>query len=223
MAHIVIIDDEKDILVLLKHILEPLGHTVSVYEDPIAYLQKQQSSYDLILLDVMMPQMDGFRLCKEIRDKTDCPILFLTAKTKEEDLMYGLGIGADDYIKKPFHAGELKARIEAHLRREHREKKFAFSVSGVDFHVAAKEIYIGKERVMMTPLEYNICEFLSKNQGRVYTKDQIYDAVAGYLALGDSFTIAVHVKNIRAKFEKYNKAPIVTVWGIGYKWENTEV
>lgn len=223
MAQIVIVDDEKDILMLLRNILEPMGHTVMTYSQPEEFLKSKYRVCDLILLDVMMPQMDGFSLCKKIRENTDCPILFLTAKTREEDLMYGLGIGADDYIKKPFHAGELKARIQAHLRREHREKKFAFSVSGIDFHLAAKEIYIKEEKIMMTPIEYNICEFLAKNQGRVYSKDQIYDTISGYLAVGDSFTIAVHIKNIRAKLEKYNKSPIKTVWGIGYKWENTEV
>lgn len=225
MAHIVIIDDEKDILVLVKNILESAGHLVTVCSCAEEYLSLSQgtTTFDLILLDVMMPQVDGFIFCKQIREKTDCPILFLTAKTKEEDLMYGLGIGADDYIKKPFHAGELKARIEAHLRREHREKKHVFVVCGIEFHLAAKEIYIQNEKVMMTPIEYNICEFLARNQGRVFSKDQIYDEVSGYLGLGDSFTIAVHVKNIRAKFEKYGKTPITTVWGIGYKWQEKEV
>jgi len=219
MAHILVIDDEEDILVLVKNILQSDQHLVTTALSPENIKENQLNQFDLILLDVMMPQTDGFLYCSQIRDITDCPILFLTAKTAEAEVMYGLGLGADDYIKKPFAAGELKARVNAHLRREKREKKYAFCVSGIEFHLSAKEIFIQGEKVAFTPIEYNICEFLAKNKGRVFSKDQIYDEVLGYFAEGDSFTIAVHIKNVRAKLAQVNLSPITTVWGIGYKWE----
>ncbi len=166
----------------------------------------------------MMPDIDGFTLCKEIREIVDCPILFLTAKTMESDIMFGLGIGGDDYITKPFGVGELRARVNAHLRREHREKRHIFVASDIIFNLSSKEIKIGDVKVVFTKGEYTICEYLARNSGQVFSKEQIYEAVYGYDGESDSSAITEHIKNIRAKLKVFDMSPIETVWGIGYKW-----
>lgn len=219
LAKILVIDDEPDILVLVKKALQKDGHFVTAAESPEKILLSDLNHFDLILLDVMMPGTDGFAFCRKVREIIDCPILFLTAKTMESDVMYGFGLGADDYIKKPFGTGELRARVNAHLRREKREKRNIMLVSYLQFNLAAKGIFLEGQKIPFTKIEYGICEFLAKNQGQVFSKEQIYDAVCGYNAEGDSFTVAVHIKNIRAKLAVYHMAPISTVWGIGYKWD----
>lgn len=218
MANILAVDDEPDILALIKRTLERDSHLVTTAESPDQINLKTLNYYNLILLDVMMPGTDGFSFCQKMRDLVDCPILFLTAKTMESDVMFGFGLGADDYIKKPFRTGELRARVNAHLRREKREKRNVLHLSGLEFNLAAKEVTAKGRKIPFTKNEYGICEFLAKNCGQVFSKDQIYDAVCGYDADGDSFTVAVHIKNIRAKLAVYQLAPISTVWGIGYKW-----
>ncbi len=219
MAKILVIDDERDILVLVKNVLAKDAHVVTIVSCAKEISVNEYTKYDLILLDVMMPDIDGFELCKKIRDLVDCPILFLTAKTMESDIMFGLGIGGDDYITKPFGTGELRARVNAHLRREKREKLNMISVSGMKFNLASKEIVAQDKKVPMTKSEYAICEFLVRNRGQVFTKEQIYEAVYGYERESDSSGIAEHVKNIRSKLAVFELSPIETVWGIGYKWE----
>ena len=219
MANILAVDDEPDILALIKRVLEKDNHLVSAVESPDQINLKTLNYYNLILLDVMMPGTDGFTFCQKVRDMVDCPILFLTAKAMESDVMYGLGLGADDYIKKPFSTGELRARVNAHLRRENREKRNALHLNGLEFNLGAKEVTVNGQKAPLTKIEYGICEFLAKNHGQVFSKEQIYEAVCGYDAEGDSFTVAVHIKNIRAKLAAFQLAPISTVWGIGYKWD----
>lgn len=219
MARILVIDDEKDILVLVKNVLAKDGHVITIVNDTKKLSVNEYTKYDLILLDVMMPDIDGFELCKKIRELVDSPIIFLTAKTLESDIMFGLGIGGDDYITKPFSTGELRARVSAHLRRENREKHNMISISGIKFNLASKEIIIQDRKVPMTKSEYAICEFLVRNRGQVFTKEQIYEAVYGYERESDSSSIAEHVKNIRAKLAIFELSPIETVWGIGYKWQ----
>ncbi len=219
MAKILVIDDEQDILSLVKNVLVKDSHVITTISSTKDMLLDDYINYDLILLDVMMPDIDGFTLCKQIRDVVDSPILFLTAKTMENDIMFGLGIGGDDYITKPFGTGELRARVNAHLRREKREKHSMISISGVKFNLASKEITIEDKKVAMTKSEYAICEFLVHNKGQVFSKDKIYDAVYGYEGESDSAGIAEHIKNIRAKLGVFDVSPIETVWGIGYKWK----
>ena len=218
MANIIAIDDEPGILELLKTALNRDGHFVTGISNPAAIPFEKYADYDLILLDVMMPEIDGFKLCEKIRSLVDCPILFLTAKDLENDIMKGLAIGGDDYITKPFGLGELRARIAAHLRREQREKHNRFILSGLKFDLSAKEILAGNEIVPLTKSEYEISEFLAINHGQVFSKEKIYETVYGFDKTSDSSAIVEHVKNIRAKFAKAGYAPIATVWGIGYKW-----
>lgn len=219
MIKILAVDDEKGILTLIKNALEKEGYEVTAVDHPDQVSKLKLQEYQLILLDVMMPGKDGFALCEEIRDLADCPILFLTAKTGEEDLMRGLGIGGDDYIAKPFGIGELRARVSAHLRRESREKKYAVSIGGVNFELKAKRIFYEGKELELTKSEYAICEYLAMNRGQVFSKERIYEAVFGYDGESDSSVITEHVKNIRAKFKKLRLEPIETVWGIGYRWE----
>ncbi len=218
LANILIIDDEPDILALVNNILSKDHHRVTIKTSARHMPLNEYSTFDLILLDVMMPDIDGFELCTQIRDIVDCPILFLTAKSMETDIMFGLSVGADDYIVKPFRAGELKARVNAHLRRENREKNHMLSASGVKFNLSAKEIFVDKEKINLTKSEYQICEFLARNKGQVFSKEQIYESVYGYDRESDSSTITEHVKNIRNKLSAREVSPIETVWGIGYKW-----
>lgn len=218
MSKILVIDDEEDILILIKNILSKDNHLVTTMKKAKDIPVNDFIGFDLILLDVMMPDIDGFTLCKEIRDIVDCPILFLTAKTMEQDIMFGLGIGGDDYITKPFGIGELRARVNAHLRREHREKRHIFVASDVTFNISSKEIKIDDIKVPFTKGEYAICEYLARNSGQVFSKERIYEEVYGYDGESDSSAITEHIKNIRAKLKVFNKSPIETVWGIGYKW-----
>lgn len=139
MAHILAVDDDPAMLQLIRRVLEKDQHRVTLISDADAVPDMNFSNCDLILLDIMMPGLDGFELCRRIRSRVDCPILFLTAKTQESDIVRGLGLGADDYIIKPFGTAELRARVNAHLRRDTREKKNAFSVSGIVFQLNAKE------------------------------------------------------------------------------------
>lgn len=171
----------------------------------------------------MMPGQNGFELCKAIRDSVTCPILFLTAKVLESDLIEGLAIGGDDYIKKPFSLRELKARIAAHLRQVNRRSEVEpcyLMFQDLKINLKSKEILYKEESISFTKREYEIIELLALNRNQVFSKEQIYEKVWGLEAEGDSQTIAEHVKKIRAKFLKVDQHfnYLKTVWGIGYKW-----
>ena len=220
MARLLVIDDEKAILDLVKNSLEKDGHIVTVCESAADVTINTLKNYDLILLDIMMPDVDGFMFCKKIRGIVDCPILFLTAKVMETDIIYGLGIGADDYITKPFRIGELRARVTAHLRRERREHHNTLGFEQViKFDLSSKELFMKGKKVDLTKSEYEICEYLARNRGQVFTREQIYEAVFGFDGNSDNSTIATHIKNIRSKLAGYGVTPINTVWGVGYRWE----
>ena len=219
LANILAVDDESAILKMIQKILSKDGHRVEMLSDPAGIEEIKLELFDLIILDVMMPQTDGFALCRNIRDRVDCPIIFLTAKADESSLVYGLGMGADDYICKPFGAMELRARINAHLRREHREHFVRLSFENAEFNLMAKQLIVNQRQVPLTKGEYEICEFLARNQGQVFSREQIYEKVFGFDGESNDSTIATHIKNIRMKLEQQGYAPIKTVWGIGYKWE----
>lgn len=219
MAKILVIDDEAGILELIKNGLQKDNHVISAYTSATQVSVNNLSYYDLIILDVMMPDIDGFSFCKKIRTTVDCPILFLTAKTLESDVLYGLGIGADDYLTKPFRIAELRGRVNAHLRREKREKNHSLNFGDVTLNLSAKEILIKGKSVPLTRSEFMICEFLAKNKGQFFSKEQIYEAVFSLNGESDNSTIPTHIMNIRNKFSDFNESPILTVWGIGYKWK----
>ena len=219
MAAILMIDDERAILELVKNGLRKDGHFVTAYTSAAQVPLDKLNRYDLIILDIMMPDVDGFSYCDKIRSLVDCPILFLTAKTMEHDITFGLGLGADDYLTKPFRIAELRARVNAHLRRERRERHTALTFDRIKIDLSAKELRVDNTPVALTKSEYLICEYLARNKGQVFSKEQIYEAVFSLEGDSDNSTISTHIKNIRSKLNKLDIQPIATVWGIGYKWE----
>lgn len=219
MALILAIDDESSILALIKNGLQKDGHIVSVYSSAEQVPLEKIGQYDLVILDIMMPEIDGFTFCTKIRSLVDCPILFLTAKTMENDITFGLSLGADDYLTKPFRIMELRARVNAHLRREQRERHTSIHFDRIKIDLSAMELRVDNMLVSLTKSEYLICEFLARNKGQVFSKEQIYEVVFSFDGNSDNSTISTHIKNIRAKLSKLDIHPIATVWGIGYKWE----
>lgn len=219
MNKILAIDDDRGILELIRRTLEREGYAVTLLENPLEIEVEKLGQYQLILLDVMMPGIDGFRLCRKIRDEVDCPILFVTAKAEESDLMKGLGIGGDDYITKPFGIGELRARVAAHLRRESREKKHRITIGEIQFALQEKKLYFQGTEILLTKSEFAICEYLALNRGQVFSKERILEHVFGFDGESNSSAITEHIKNIRAKFQRFEVNPIETVWGIGYRWK----
>ena len=204
MTEILAIDDDREILAVIKKALLREGYQVTALEDPLQLEEDKLGRYQLILLDVMMPGIDGFDLCRRIREKVDCPILFLTAKTEEKDVMTGLGAGGDDYITKPFGIGEQTHTI---------------CIGEVRFSMHERKIYVQEHELVFTKAEYTICEFLALNHGQVFSKECILEHVFGFDGDSNSSAITEHVKNIRAKFQKFGINPIETVWGIGYRWK----
>ncbi len=223
MGRVLVVDDDLNMLSLVRAALEKDGHQVDTETDATAVKPVRCQLYDLLLLDVMMPGEDGFSLCSRIRGEVDCPILFLTAKAEDASLVQGFGLGADDYIKKPFSIAELRARVNAHLRREVRQPTYTLNRGGVRFDMQAKAAIAGEHTLSFTKGEYAICEHLALHAGRVFTKEQLYEAVFGFDAEGDPSAVAEHIKNIRAKLKVEDLNPIETVWGVGYKWRKENV
>lgn len=223
MPKLLVVDDDLDMLILVRTALERDGHQVDTEADAAAIHPAQCQQYDLLLLDVMMPGEDGFSLLSRIRAEIDCPILFLTAKSEDAALVQGFGLGADDYIKKPFSIAELRARVNAHLRREVRQPKHTLNRGGMRFDMQAKAAFAGGHELPFTKGEYNICEYLALHAGQVFTKEQLYEKIFGYDAEGDASAIAEHIKNIRAKLKAVSLSPIETVWGVGYKWQKDNI
>ncbi len=219
MANILAVDDDTAILNMIGNILKKDGHQVTLMENPLAIDKDKITQFDLILLDVMMPGIDGFDLCQNIRGQVDCPIIFITAKTDEGSLVEGLSLGADDYICKPFGVMELRARVGAHLRREKREHVARLSLGRISFLLTNKTMMLDDHEIALTKAEYEICEYLGRNKGQVFSKEQILEKVLGFDSDSSDSTITTHIKNIRTKLSEYDYMPIKTVWGIGYKWE----
>ena len=165
MARILAVDDERAILDALARVLGCDGHEVVGVDDPAQALGADLSRFDLVLCDVMMPGVDGFELVRRIRPAFDGPIVFLTARVAEEDAVVGYGLGADDYVRKPFGAAELRAKIAAHLRREGRQRTHALSFGDVRIDLGSKEVSVGGSPVALTPTEYEVCELLARRRG----------------------------------------------------------
>lgn len=220
---ILIVDDELEIREMLKQIFTLEGYMVYTAKDGKEALDKVSAPAvpDLILLDVNMPQMDGYEVCECIREYVNCPILFLTARIEEEDKVKGFRAGGDDYIEKPFSMVELKERVAAHLRRQRRVKETEQVVFMGEFTISysAKQVLHGKEPVRLTKTEYEIVEFLSRHKNQVFTKEMIYERLWGFEKDGESSIITEHIRRIRQKLNKYSEETMVeTVWGVGYRW-----
>ena len=202
MAHILVVDDDRDLCALLRTALERDGHQVSTRLSGDQVDEAACRWADCILLDVMMPGEDGFATCRRVRGLADCPILFLTAKTGEADVLTGLGLGGDDYLTKPF-------RVAAHLRR-----------GGLDFDLGERAVFYQDAPIKLTRSEYAICEHLAMRPGQTFSKEQLYEAAFGYDGEADASAVTEHIKNIRAKLRPAGINPIETVWGVGYKWKS---
>ena len=221
MYSILVADDEKDVVSLLKDYLELKGYCVYTANNGKEAIEQASRTPDLILLDVNMPEADGFEVCRRIRDHVSCPILFLTARIEDEDKIQGFAAGGDDYIIKPFSLEEIGARIAAHIRRDHRVNtannvRF-FGDVVVDY--SNKTVSVREEALDLANKEYRIIELLSMKTGQVFDKERIYEKIWGYDAEGDSSVIAEHIRRIRAKLGRYDEdRHLATVWGMGYKW-----
>ena len=220
MAHILVVDDDGDLCALLKTALERDGHQVSACRDGRRVDEAACRWADCILLDVMMPGEDGFALCRRIRDLADCPILFLTARTGETDVLTGLGVGGDDYLTKPFRIAELRARVAAHLRRQQRAPRRLLRRGGLDFDLRQQAVLWQSQPLRLTKSEYAICEHLAMHPGQTFSKEQLYEAAFGFDGTADASAVTEHIKNIRAKLRAAGEDPIKTVWGVGYKWKS---
>ena len=224
MAHILAVDDDPDLCTLLKTALERDGHAVEIRTSGVTVTESLCRWADCILLDVMMPGEDGFAVCRRIRGLTDAPILFLTARTDEASVLEGLGIGADDFLSKPFRVAELRARVAAHLRRQSRTPAHRMVRSGVAFDLTARSAAVEGTVLPLTRSEYAICEYLALHAGQTFTKEQIYEAVFGIDGTADDTAVTQHIKNIRAKLRAAGvpepEKLLNTVWGVGYQWKN---
>ena len=219
MANILAIDDDIAICKLIENALTREGHLVVTKNTTLDIVANDFKNIDLMLLDIMMPEIDGITFCKANRAYIDCPILFLTAKTMEQDVVNGFLAGGDDYIKKPFSVSELRARVNAHIRREHREKHLSFIVNDCFFDLSEKTLAVKNNILHLTKSEYEICELLARNKGQIFSLQHILEKTFGLDSESDSSSIRVHVKNIRNKFTQGTNCPIETVWGVGYKWK----
>ena len=219
MAKLLVVDDDAQLRALLCEALERDGHVVTALSRGEEVTGEVCAQADCILLDVMMPGEDGFALCRRIRGLTDSPILFLTAKAGEADVLTGLGLGADDYLVKPFRVAELRARVSAHLRRERRTPARRIVRGALAFDLSACAVTHNGKSVPLTRGEYAICEWLAKRPGQTFSREQIYEAVFGYDGGANESAITEHIKNIRAKLRMIGEEPIETVWGVGYRWK----
>jgi len=229
MRKILIVEDDHSIAELQKDYLEIAGYSVTVCNDGICGLKcVEENKFDLIILDIMLPGMDGFEILRKIRDNFDVPILLVSAKKEEIDKVRGLGLGADDYITKPFSPGELVARANAHISKYERLKtKYGgasvgtvLSVRGLEIQKESRMVFVNGHETNMAQKEFDLLLFLAQSPNRVFGKDEIFDKIWGFDSLGDTATVTVHIARIREKIEADPSNPqyIETVWGAGYRF-----
>ena len=225
-AKILIVDDDINICELLRLYLEKDGFEAEVVTDGLNAINVFNSiNPDLVLLDIMLPGMDGWQICREIRKTSQTPIIMLTAKTETFDKVLGLELGADDYIAKPFETKEVVARIKAVLRRSSNKNEASNAIKEVNFdklmiNLTNYELKVDGKAIDTPPKEIELIFHLASNTNRVYTRDQLLDEVWGFEYYGDSRTVDVHVKRLREKLEGVSdKWELKTVWGVGYKFE----
>lgn len=228
MKKILVIEDEKSIAELERDYLEINGYQVDLcFTGDKGLEQALMKDYDLILLDLMLPRIDGFEICKKVRSVKDIPIIIVSAKKEEIDKIRGLGLGADDYMVKPFSPNELVARVKAHLSRYERlaakqvEKSDELYIRGLYINRASRRVFINNKEVTFTTKEFDVLTFLAMNPNQVFSKDHLFEKLWGLDNIGDITTVTVHIRKIREKIEIEPSNPeyIETVWGAGYRFK----
>ena len=228
MANILIIEDEIAIAELEKDYLELAGFQVEMVHDGKKGLEEAlNGEYQLIILDLMLPILDGFEICKQVREEKDIPILMVSAKKEDIDKIRGLGLGADDYMTKPFSPSELVARVKAHLARydrlvkNHVRENEIVEIRGMKIDKTARRVYVNEEEKILTTKEFDLLSFLAENPDRVFTKEELFREIWDMESFGDIATVTVHIKKIREKIEEDASKPqyIETIWGKGYRFK----
>lgn len=228
MSKILIIEDEESIAELEKDYLELSNFEVEIANRGDEGLKKAlEEEFDLFIIDLMLPGTDGFEICKSIREVKDVPVLMVSAKKDDIDKIRGLGLGADDYITKPFSPSELVARVKAHLARYDRlignsaSQNDVITIRGIKIDKTARRVYVNGDEKILTTKEFDLLTFLASNPNRVYTKEELFSNIWDMESVGDIATVTVHIKKIREKIEADTAKPqyIETIWGVGYRFK----
>ena len=228
MSRILIIEDEVAIADLEKDYLELSGFDVEIENDGASGLARALSEdFDLFILDLMLPEVDGFEICRQIRERKNTPILMVSAKKDDIDKIRGLGLGADDYVTKPFSPSELVARVKAHLARYERligsnaPENDVVEIRGIRIDKTARRVWVNGEEKQFTTKEFDLLTFLAENPNHVFTKEELFREIWDMESIGDIATVTVHIKKIREKIEMNTNKPqyIETIWGVGYRFK----
>ena len=228
MSRILIIEDEEAIAELEKDYLELSGFEVIISNRGDLGLEKAlNENFDLIILDLMLPEVDGFEICRQVRDAKNTPIIMVSAKKDDIDKIRGLGLGADDYMTKPFSPSELVARVKAHMDRYNRligstaQKNDIIEIRGIKIDKTARRVWVNGEETSFTTKEFDLLTFLAQNPNRVFTKEELFREIWDMESVGDIATVTFHIKKIREKIEYNNAKPqyIETIWGVGYRFK----
>lgn len=228
MSKVLIVEDEEAIADIEKDYLELSGFTVTTCKDGTTGLAEAlDGDYDIYILDVMLPGVDGFEICKRIREVKNTPIIMVSAKKEDIDKIRGLGVGADDYMTKPFSPSELVARVKAHLSRYERligsgvEAKKMIEIRGIKIDKTDRRVYVNGEEKLFTSKEYDLLVFLAEHPNHVFTKEELFREIWDMESVGDIATVTVHIKKIREKIEINTSKPqyIETIWGVGYRFK----
>ncbi len=228
MSKILIVEDEAAIAELEKDYLELSGFEVEVANDGKTGLRKAlNEEFDLVILDLMLPGVDGFEICRQVRAEKNTPIIMVSAKKDDIDKIRGLGLGADDYMTKPFSPSELVARVKAHMARYERligsmiEENKVIEIRGIKIDTTARRVWVNGEEKTFTTKEFDLLTFLAGHPNRVYTKDELFSEIWDMESIGDIATVTVHIKKIREKIEYDTSKPqyIETIWGVGYRFK----
>ena len=225
MYKILVVDDEMNIRRVVREYAEFEGYEVDEAENGMAAIEKvKNNDYDLIVMDIMMPKLDGFSTCKELKKSKDIPVIMLSARGEEYDKLFGFEIGIDDYVVKPFSPKELMARIKAVIKRNSSQENVhpeRLVFDGLEIDLAGREVYVDGKKASMTPKEYDLLFYLVKNKNLALTRDKLLEEVWGYDFFGDDRTVDTHIKMLRNSLGNYRKF-IVTLRGMGYKFEYSQ-
>lgn len=228
MSRILIIEDEESIAELEKDYLELSGFEVAIENSGDVGLKRAMAEeFNLIILDLMLPEIDGFEICRQVREKKNTPTLMVSAKKDDIDKIRGLGLGADDYMTKPFSPSEMVARVKAHLARYERligtgvQENDMIEIRGLKIDKTARRVYLNGEEKIFTTKEFDLLTFLAQNPNRVFSKEELFSKIWGMESVGEIATVTVHIKKIREKIEYSTSKPqyIETIWGVGYRFK----